>query len=145
MSLSLTFKPRCLTSQLRQTKTRHMLSYCRKSVVLSVNYTSLRVSCHREATLLPWPQPPSIQPFPVLIWMHRESLQSSKTRLFTRMFSVLLLSTKPGKGSRGWARTHFRDKEARKAGAAQLPLAASHKLSWAVPSSCTLTHLMNPT
>jgi len=82
----------------------------------------------------------------MLIPVHGESVQRSKPQMtlrFIKMFSVLLLAGLAPPPSQGpW--DPLQGKEARKAGAAQLSVAASHKLRCIVSSSNTLIHLTAP-
>lgn len=139
-SLSLRFKPRCFTSHLRQTKTRHVLSYgswaAAQEKVLFINELNQPNSQLPQGGFAA-PQPGCISFNPSL---HSSKSTMSQSRevncklLFTKTSSVLLLT-----GSVHHPGTHCRDKETRKAGAAQFSAAASHKLCWIVSSSYMLT------
>lgn len=147
-SLSLRFKPRCFTSHLRQTKTRHMLSCCSSAAAQEkVLFISELNQSNSQLPRGGFTDALAMAAFySTLPCAHTESVQRSKlqtTLHFTKMFSVLLLTGSAHHPARGPG-MHCRDKEARKAGAAQLSVVANHKLSWIVSSSYTLPHLMAP-
>lgn len=72
---------------------------------------------------------------------HRVSPEkkTAQTLGFTKMFSVLWVT---GSACYPVRETCYKDKEVRKAGSAELSVAASHKWSLIVSSKCTLTHLL---
>lgn len=120
------------------------LLWGRQRHYLSRSQSSLTASCHGEAALLPLPWLHFIQLFPALICVHMESVLRSKLhrllaspKCFLCFGSRAQLSTHSGR--RG---ARYKDKEVRKAGSAQLSVAASHKWSLIVSSKCTLTHLL---